>query len=152
MSAARCGRWPPAAAAEWPRAAIGRTTPEAENALNRLQSTYENVKPRSDSQRAFLTGTLASLRELALARTERLLQARANVGPPLSLWMVVFLTSAPVLGFAVIFDAGQTTMRYGMVGAVSILVAANLFLVTELSHPFLGELGKVPRTTRSTRR
>jgi hypothetical protein len=28
-----------------------------------------------------------------------------------------------------------------MVAAVSVLVAVNLFLVTELAHPFLGEMG-----------
>ncbi|MFF8785919.1 DUF4239 domain-containing protein [Streptomyces sp. NPDC015125] len=137
-----------AAAAEWPRAAIGHTTPEAENALNHLQSTYENIKPHSDTQRALLTSSLASLRELTLARTERLVEARANVGPPLSLWMVVFLTSALVLGFSVIFDAGQAKMHYGMVGAVSVLVAANLFLVTELSYPFLGEFSTSPEPLR----
>ncbi|MGX1759077.1 bestrophin-like domain [Streptomyces lydicus] len=133
-----------AAAAEWPLASTGHAAPEAENALNRLQSTYENIKPRSDAQRTFLASSLASLRELSLARTERLLEARSNVGPPLSLWMVVFLTSGLVLGFSVIFDAGQAKMHYGMIAAVSVLVATNLFLVTELSYPFLGEFSTSP--------
>ncbi|MGW9431566.1 bestrophin-like domain, partial [Streptomyces decoyicus] len=74
-----------------------------------------------------------------LARTERLLAARSNLGPPLSLWMVILLTSGLVLGFSVVYGSEQARMRYGMVGAVSVLVAANLFLVTELSYPFLGE-------------
>ncbi|MEU6331701.1 hypothetical protein ABZ851_31135 [Streptomyces sp. NPDC047049] len=133
-----------AAAAEWPLAASGRATPEAENALNRLQSTYESITPRSDAQRAILASSLTSLRELSLARTERLLEARSNIGPPLSLWMVVFLTSGLVLGFSVVFDAGQAKAHYGMVAAVSVLVAANLFLVTELSYPFLGEFSTSP--------
>lgn len=133
-----------AAAAEWPHAARGNTTPEAENALNRLHSTYENIKPRSDTQRAFLASSLASLRELDLARTGRLLEARSNVGPPLSLWMVIFLTTGLVLGFSVVFGSEQAQMHYGMVGAVSVLVAANLFLVTELSYPFLGEFSTSP--------
>ncbi|MFD9204792.1 hypothetical protein ACFVZM_00735 [Streptomyces sioyaensis] len=129
-----------AAAAEWPRAAVGRTTPEAENALNRLHRAYEDIKPRNDSQRASLTSSLASLRELTDARTVRILQARTNTGPPVSLWMVIFLNSGLVLGFSVIFGSEQTRMHYGMVGAVSALVAANLFLVTELAYPYLGEL------------
>ncbi|MEV5121722.1 hypothetical protein AB0K49_02755 [Streptomyces decoyicus] len=128
-----------AAAAEWPRASTGLTTPEAEDALNRLYRTYEDITPRNDTQRAFLTNSLASLRDVTLARTERLLAARSNIGPPLSLWMVILLTSGLVLGFSVVYGSEQARMRYGMVGAVSVLVAANLFLVTELSYPFLGE-------------
>ncbi|MGW9429178.1 bestrophin-like domain, partial [Streptomyces decoyicus] len=40
-----------AAAAEWPRASTGLTTPEAEDALNRLHRTYEDITPRNDTQR-----------------------------------------------------------------------------------------------------
>ncbi|MFG2208800.1 hypothetical protein [Streptomyces sp. NPDC048638] len=133
-----------AAAAEWSHAASGRPTPEAEKALDHLHNAYEHIKPRSDTQRAFLTGSLASLRDLTLARTERLLEARSNVGPPPSLWMVIFLTSGLVLGFSVLFGSEQARMHYGMVGAVSVLVAANLFLVAELSYPFLGEFATSP--------
>ncbi|MFF8313198.1 bestrophin-like domain [Streptomyces lydicus] len=137
------------AADEWAGAATGRTAPAAENALNRLYSAYGNVKPRNDTQRAFLAGSLASLRELSRARTERLLEARSNIGPPLSLWMVIFLTSGLVLGFAVTFGSEQALMHFGMVGAVSVLVAANLFLVTELSYPFLGEFSTSPEPLRA---
>lgn len=133
-----------AATAEWPRAAVGRTTPEAENALNRLYGTYEEIKPRNDIQRAVLTGSLASLRDLTGARTQRLLAARSNTGPPASLWMVIFLNTGLVLGFSIIFGTEQARMHYGMVAAVSVLVAANLFLVTELAYPFLGELSSSP--------
>ncbi|GAA2310007.1 DUF4239 domain-containing protein [Streptomyces caniferus] len=133
-----------AAAAEWPHAAGGGTTPEAENALNRLSSTYDAIKPHNDVQRAFLTSSLASLRDLHGARTARLLQARTNTGPPLSLWLVIFLNSGLVLGFAVIFGTEQAWMHYGMVAAVSVLVGANLFLVTELAYPYVGELSTSP--------
>ncbi|MFG2828016.1 DUF4239 domain-containing protein [Streptomyces sp. NPDC048434] len=133
-----------AATAEWSNASGGRTTPEAENALNRLYRTYEDIKPRNDTQQAFLTSSLASLRELSDARTERLLAARTNTGPPPSLWMVIVLNSALVLAFAVAFGSEQAQMHYGMVGAVSVLVAANLFLVTELAFPFLGEFSSSP--------
>ncbi|MFB6440478.1 hypothetical protein ACFCVY_27510 [Streptomyces sp. NPDC056411] len=78
------------AAAEWPGAAAGRTAPAAEHARNRLHTTYARITPRNDTQRAFLTGSLASLRELNRARTERLLKARSNIGPPPSLWMAPF--------------------------------------------------------------
>jgi hypothetical protein len=129
------------AVAEWPQAASGRTAPEAENALARLYTVYESIQPRDDWQRAFLASSLASLKQLGLSRTERLVMARTNDGPPWSLWGVVFLTSGLVLGFAVVIGETQARMHYAMVAAVSVLVAVNLFLVTELAHPFLGEMG-----------
>ncbi|MEV7471044.1 hypothetical protein AB0O20_31740 [Streptomyces kronopolitis] len=133
-----------AATAEWPRASAGRTTPETEDALHRLHTTYESITPRNDSQRAFLTGSLASLRDLTSARTQRLLQARTNTGPPLALWLVIFLNSGLVLGFSVVFDAQQPRLHYGMVATVSILVAANLFLIAELAYPYLGQFATSP--------
>jgi hypothetical protein len=129
------------AVAEWPQAASGRTAPEAENALARLYTVYDSIQPRDDGQRAFLASSLASLKQLGLSRTERLVMARTNDGPPWSLWGVVFLTSGLVLGFAVVIGETQARMHYAMVAAVSVLVAVNLFLVTELAHPFLGEMG-----------
>ncbi|MFF3540397.1 hypothetical protein [Streptomyces platensis] len=138
-----------AAAAEWPSAAAGDATPEAENALNRLHSTYESIRPRNDTQRAFLASSLASLKELSVARTERLLEARTNIGPPLSLWMAVLLTSGLVLAFSATFGSEQALIHYGMVAAVSVLVATNLFLVTELSYAFLGEFATSPEPLRA---
>ena len=35
-----------------------------------------------------------------------------------------------------------------MVATVGVLVAANLFLVLELAHPFVGELGTSPEPLR----
>jgi hypothetical protein len=137
------------AVAEWPQVANGRTPPEAENALARLYTTYENIQPRTDMQRAFLTSSLASLKQLSLSRTERLVMARTNTGPPWSLWGVIFLTSALVLGFAVVIGEMQARMHYAMVVAVGALIGTILFLVTELSHPFLGEMGTSPEPLRA---
>ncbi|MEW9517134.1 hypothetical protein [Streptomyces tubercidicus] len=138
-----------AASAEWPSAATGRPTPAAEQALNRLHAAYEAVKPRDDTQRAFLTSSLGSLRDMSRARTERLLEARSNIGPPPSLWLVIFLTSGLVLGFSVVFGSRRARMHYGMVAAVSVLVAANLFLLVELGYPFLGEFATSPEPLRA---
>jgi hypothetical protein len=137
-----------AAVAEWPQAASGRTVPEAENALARLYTSYESIQPRDDRQRAFLANSLASLDQLVLSRTERLVMAHTNDGPPWSLWGVIFLTSGLVLGFVVVIGETRARMHYAMVAAVSVLVAVNLFLVTELAHPFLGELGTSPEALR----
>ncbi|MGG7569859.1 hypothetical protein [Streptomyces sirii] len=47
--------------------------------------------------------------------------------------------------FPVVFGSERALIHYG---AVSVLVAANLFLVTELSYPFLGEFPTSPEPLR----
>jgi uncharacterized protein DUF4239 len=137
-----------AAVAEWPQAASGGTTPEAEDELARLYTAYASIQPRDDRQRTFLASSLASLDQLGLSRTERLVIARTNYGPSWSLWAAILLTSGLVLGFVIVFGETRARAHYAMVAAVSVLVAVNLFLVTELAHPFLGELGTSPDALR----
>ncbi len=138
------------AVAEWPRAVNGERFPEAEEALKRLYSAYEQVRPSNETQKTFLTNSLTTLNELSRSRTERLIQVRADVGPPWSLWVVIFLTSGLVLGSAIIYGVEKTAMHYPMVATVGVLIAANLFLVLELSHPFIGEIAASPEPLRET--
>jgi hypothetical protein len=137
------------AVAEWPQAANGRTAPEAENALARLYTAYEVIQPGDDTQRSFLASSLASLKQMSLSRTERLVMARTNTGPTLSLWWAILLTSVLVLGFAVVIGEAQARMHYAMVAAVSVFVAVILFLITELAHPFVGEMSTSPEALRA---
>jgi hypothetical protein len=137
-----------AAVAEWPIVASGSSFPEAENALARLYTTYEQVQPRTDTQKAFLATSFTNLDKISQARTERVLQARTDVGPPWSLWAVIFLTSGLVLGCAIVYGVERPAMHYPMVATVGVLVAAELFLVLELSHPFVGEIATSPEPLR----
>lgn len=78
-----------AAVAEWPVAASGHSYPETDNALKRLYTAYEQVQPRTDTQKTFLGTSFTNLDKISQARTERLLQARTDIGPPWSLWAVI---------------------------------------------------------------
>jgi len=137
-----------AAVAEWPVAASGRSFPEADNALARLYTAYEQVQPRTDIQTKFLATSLGNLDKMSQARTERVLQARTDVGPPWSLWAVIFLTSGLLLGCAIIYGVETSAMHYTMVATLGVLVAAELFLVLELSHPYIGEIATSPEPLR----
>jgi hypothetical protein len=68
------------------------------------------------------------------------MQARTDIGPPWSLWAVIFLTSGLILGSAIIYGVETPATHYTMVAILGVLVAAQLFLVLELSHPFIGEI------------
>jgi hypothetical protein len=89
--------------AEWPVVAHGQTYPAADAALQRLYVTYQQVQPRNETQQKFLVVALNNLDKMSAERTERVTVARTDTGPPWSLWLVNFVTSAMVLGCAIIF-------------------------------------------------
>ncbi len=126
-----------AAIAEWPRAGASRS-PEAESTLARLFTAYRQVQAPTEPQKTVLATSLSSLENISQARTVRLLTARADTGPPWPIWTVIFLTSAMVLGTVIIYGVERSDLHYPMVAIVGVIVAANVFLILELSHPYIG--------------
>ena len=137
-----------ASEAEWPLAAKGQAYPPADEALERLYNAYESVSARTEAQKTLLSTSFGNLDKLSQARTERVLTARTDEGPPWSLWAVIALTSVLVLGCAIIYGVEKPAMHSMMVATVGALVAANLFLVLQLSHPYVGEIGTSPEPLR----
>lgn len=137
-----------AALAEWPLAAAGQSYPEADMALGRLFTAYTHVQPGNEIQKTVLTNSISGLDTIAQARTERVLQASTDTGPPWSLWAVIFVTGGLVLGCAIIYGVEAALMHYSMVVTVAALVAANLFLVMQLAHPYIGDIGTSPEPLR----
>ena len=136
-----------AAVTEWPVAASGHSFPEADNALGHLYTAYEEVQPRTDTQKTFLATSFANLDKVSQARTERVLQERTDVGPPWSLWAVIFVTSALLLGCAIVYGVKNPARHYAMVATLGVLVSAELFLVL-ISQPFVGEIATSPEPLR----
>ncbi|OBF28512.1 DUF4239 domain-containing protein [Mycobacterium sp. ACS4331] len=136
-----------AAIDEWPNAVHGRSA-AADSALAELYSTYRQIHPVDDVQKSVLATSLSNLDKVSQARTERIVQARTDTGPPWPLWAVIFLTSAMVLGTVSIYGVEHPLMHYPMVAIVGTLVAANIFLVLQLSHPFLGGVATSPEPLR----
>ncbi|WP_082162437.1 DUF4239 domain-containing protein [Mycolicibacterium chubuense] len=132
-----------AAIREWDEANEGRMYPEADQALNRLYGAYESVRPSTDAQKTLLSTSFSNLNDLSKARTERVLQARTDTGPPWSLWAVIFVTSGLLLGCAIIYGVEKPANHYAMVAIIGTLVGAQLFLVVELSHPYIGAVSTV---------
>ncbi|RDH76785.1 DUF4239 domain-containing protein [Mycolicibacterium moriokaense] len=133
-----------AAIIEWNEAAGGRRYPPANEALARLRTAYEDVNAHTPAQQTVLSTSFANLDSLSQARTQRVLQARTDIGPPWSLWAVIMLTSGLLLGCAIIYGVEKPATHYTMVAILGILVGAQLFLVAELSHPFIGEIATSP--------
>ncbi|MDA0253162.1 MAG: DUF4239 domain-containing protein [Actinomycetota bacterium] len=132
------------AAAEWPVAARGGSSAQADQALQRLYRSVQDVAPRTDIQKTFLTTAVGNLEKISQGRTERLIQADVNAGPSWPLWAVIVLTSGLVLGSAIAFGVENPRMHYVVVLTVGTLVAANLFLILDLSYPYLGDISTSP--------
>lgn len=132
-------RYEEAAIAEWD-AADSASSPEADAGLADVYATYRQVQPTTDAQKAALATSLSNLDKTSQARTVRLMTARADTGPAWPLWAVIIVTSTMVVGTVIIYGVERSTFHYSMVAIVSVIVAANLFLVLELSHPYVGAI------------
>jgi hypothetical protein len=135
-----------AAVTEWPLVAHGETYPAAGQALQRLRSAYDQVQPRTDTQKTYLATSFDSLHKISQARTERTLRARTDNGMPSSMWTVLFLTSGLVLGGALVYSVDKPAIHYGLVATVGILLATDMFVVLELAHPYIGDTATSPQS------
>jgi len=65
---------------------------------------------------------------MSAERTERVTVACTDTGAPWSLWLVNFVTSALVLGCAIIYGGKKSAIHYTTVAALGMLVSSILFL------------------------
>jgi hypothetical protein len=138
------------ALAEWPTVANGgAASTDADNALHRVYVAYQQAQPHTDIQKAFLSTSLANLDRVSQARTGRVIQTQTNSGPPWSIWTVVLLTAGMVVGCSIVYGVKQPRMDYIMVATVGVLVGADLFLILELAHPYIGEVATSPQPLRN---
>jgi len=64
------------------------------------------------------------------------------------LWVVILLTSGLLLGCGIMYGVAKPAMHYAMVASLGVLVASVLFLVLDLSYPFIGEVAASPEPLR----
>jgi len=133
-----------AAVTEWPLAANGHAYPAADQALQRVRTAYEQVQPRTDTQKTYLATSFDSLSKISQARTDRMIRARTANGLPTSMWIVFFLLSGLVLGCVIVYGVEKPAIHYGLVATVGVLLATDLFLVLELAHPYIGDTAASP--------
>ena len=132
-----------AAITEWPQAG-NRRSPDVDTALARVYQAYEGVAAKTDNQKTLLATSYSNLDKISQARTVRLLTAREDAGLPWPFWAVILLTSSMVLGTVIIYGVEKPVLHYPMVAIVAVIIATNLFLVVELSHPYVGAVSTSP--------
>lgn len=90
---------------------------------DRRRRELDEVASRRDSATPF-----DNLYTLSRARTDRILEARTDTGPPPSLRAVILITSGLVLGLVIVQRTDTPATDYAMVALVGVLVSAQLFL------------------------
>jgi undecaprenyl pyrophosphate phosphatase UppP len=130
----------------------GARSAGADAALARLYDAYTHVTTTTEAQKAILTSSLGHLDSLSQARTVRLRTAAEDQGPGWALWFVILLVSALVVGTAIIYGVEDPVLHYPMVAIVSVIVAANLFIIVELSYPYVGAMSAEPDNLRDAMR
>jgi hypothetical protein len=126
-----------AAIAEWPDVG-NRRSPDADTALTDVYQAYDGIVARTGTQKTLLATSYSNLDKISQARTVRRLTAREDAGLPWPFWAVILVTSSLVIGTVMIYGVEKPVMHYPMVAIVAVIVATNLFLVVELSHPYVG--------------
>jgi hypothetical protein len=95
-----------------------------------------------------LSTSFANLDKVSQARSERVFTAATDQGPPWSVWAVIFVMGGVILGWSIVSGVKDSEMRYPVVATVGALVAAQVFLILQVSHPYLGEIGTSPEPLR----
>ena len=136
-----------AAIDEWTGGSTGRSS-EADAALVQVYAAYGQVQTTSELQKTLLATSFSNLDNISQARTVRLFTAHEDTGPPWPLWAVIFITSGMVLATVIVYGEHRPALHYPMVIVAAVVVASNLFLILELSHPFLGGIATTPDPLR----
>lgn len=128
----------------WARTSQGDESAQVQISLNDIYTTLDQIKPQTDAQADFLTQAVVDIDGLSQARVARQLEALEAGSLPLILWVGILLTSAVTLGFTVLFSLENKTIAYAMVIGVALVIAVNIFLLIELSYPFVGTIAVGP--------
>jgi hypothetical protein len=137
-----------AAEAEWSLSVQGQSSTAASDALWRVYETYGNVETRNEFQKTLLSTSFANLDKISQARSERVFTAATDLGPPWSVWAVIFLLGGLIMGWSIVLGVTDTQMRFPVVATVGAVVAGQVFLILQLSHPYVGEIGTSPEPLR----
>lgn len=127
-----------------PLASRGEASPQADLALKQLYQTIREVPASDPIQQDFRSTTIGNLETMSTSRTQRLMQAKNHQGANWPLWLVVLVTSGLVLGAAITYGVESSRLHHAIVLTVSVLVAVNIFLVLDLSYPYLGDISTPP--------
>jgi uncharacterized membrane protein YraQ (UPF0718 family) len=123
---------------EWPLMAEEKSSPKAWKLLDDIRSGLQDFQPATPAQRVIYEQGYVSMRDLADARRQRLLEARQ--GLPIILWVVLIGGGIVVVGFTYLFGLQSTVIHLLMVASLALVIALVLFTDAALNFPFEGDI------------
>ncbi|WP_018348309.1 DUF4239 domain-containing protein [Longispora albida] len=132
--------------AEWPAMRDRRASEPTVRQLDGLRLHVYQMQADGEPARAAKAETTARLRDVYVARRDRLAQKDAQVPPPILALMV----GAGLVTLTVITLVGRpaTLLHYGLLAIGAAGVAYMIFLVLQINHPYSGGVSLKPDAYR----
>jgi uncharacterized protein DUF4239 len=128
----------------WALISKGNASSQVQTSLNDIYVTLGSYTPHTAAQADYLTASIADVNLLSQARVTRQLEASDSGSVPLVLWIGILLTSGVTLAFTLVFSLEDVRVASAMVAGVTAVLAVNIFVLIELSYPFLGSVAVGP--------
>jgi Protein of unknown function (DUF4239) len=129
---------------EWQLMEQEKSSPKAWDLLDDIRTSLQNFDPSTPAEEVLYAQGYDTMRDLADARRDRLLEAQQ--GLPAILWVVLITGGTIVVGFTYLFGLESTVIHLLMVASLALVIALVLFTVAALNFPFKGDITIHPET------
>src|SRR5436190_2650243 len=131
---------------EWPAMANERSSPLVEHWLFQLNTQFARLNPRGTAESDAAQNWFNESDALEAGRRGRLAEASRVV--PTTIWVLLLLAAAAVIGFVLLFaDSGERRVsQLAMVVTVATAVAASLLTVNFVDRPYGDHDGAITPT------
>lgn len=131
---------------EWHQLSHGHESQPARTLYDRIYSVYGRVSPRNARERALYAQSLVLLDQLSIQRRLRIHASHTEL--PGVFWFVLIAGAIFTIGFSMLFYMEHAVVQGIMTAALTALIAAMLFLVFVINHPFAGTFQVAPQEFR----
>jgi len=142
MRTAMTGYLEAAAKDDWASMRVGKASPVATHALDRMYEIVLTYKPADSRGAAILSEILRQLSVITEARRGRLVKAAGIV--PDVIWCVLYGGAMLTVGFTFFFGAENLRAQSMMTGALGLLIFSALLVIVSIDHPFAGAVRVEP--------
>jgi uncharacterized protein YoaH (UPF0181 family) len=123
---------------EWPLMAGGQSSSHAQNTVEELRRSIQEVEPQTMAESALYAEMLTDVNDLYKNREARLLETKAGVPP--FVWVVLLITGILTVAFTYFFDLKSSRVHILRVATLTVAVAISLYTVRVVEYPFAGEV------------
>jgi hypothetical protein len=136
VRAALSGYLSVALAQDWPQMAHGRSSPEANRALNGLYDATLHLAQANSRPQPVVMEIFNQLDRITQARRTRLHLSHGIV--PGMLWAVLLSGGVLTVAFTFFFGTRNLGAQMLMTGILALIVFMGLFVIVTIDHPFTG--------------